>query len=88
MSAELASLVTSIAQRAREQAMHETDPEERQKICEYEIVKVSLTNLMSFPWVAQLVERGALQLHGAYFGVGDGVLMVRGAGGEFERLVD
>jgi carbonic anhydrase len=35
------------------------------------------------------VERGALQLHGAYFGVGDGLLMVRnGSTGEFERLVD
>ena len=36
----------------------------------------SLENLMSFPCVEILVERGKLQLHGAYFGVAEGSLFV------------
>jgi carbonic anhydrase len=36
----------------------------------------SLENLMTFPFVRTLVERGALQLHGAYFGVAEGSLFV------------
>ena len=37
----------------------------------------SLANLMTFPCVRMLVQRGKLHLHGAYFGIGTGVLMVR-----------
>ena len=37
----------------------------------------SLTNLMTFPYVAELVRKGRLALHGAYFGVATGVLLVR-----------
>ena len=40
-------------------------------------IEQSLTNLMSFPDVRQRVESGGLALHGAYFGVADGVLLVR-----------
>ncbi len=40
-------------------------------------IENSLKNLMTFPCVRILVERGSLQLHGAYFGVADGVLLVR-----------
>jgi carbonic anhydrase len=36
----------------------------------------SLENLMTFPFVRKLVERGELQLHGAYFGVAEGSLFV------------
>ncbi len=36
----------------------------------------SLENLMTFPYVQILVERGELQLHGAYFGVATGQLLV------------
>jgi carbonic anhydrase len=36
----------------------------------------SLENLMTFPFVRTLVERGDLQLHGAYFGVAEGSLFV------------
>src|ERR1019366_5559928 len=36
----------------------------------------SLENLMTFPFVRALVERGELQLHGAYFGVAEGSLSV------------
>src|ERR1700759_2962715 len=36
----------------------------------------SLENLMTFPFVRTRVERGELQLHGAYFGVAEGSLFV------------
>ena len=60
---------------------------QRRRALEQATIELSLTNLMSFPWVARLVERGELHLHGAYFGVGDGVLTVRSEDGEFRRLV-
>jgi carbonic anhydrase len=36
----------------------------------------SLENLMTFPFVKSLAERGELSLHGAYFGVAEGSLFV------------
>jgi carbonic anhydrase len=36
----------------------------------------SLENLMTFPFVQTAVEHGAIQLHGAYFGVAEGALFV------------
>lgn len=40
-------------------------------------VAESLKNLMTFPYVAERVAAGQLTLHGAYFGVATGVLLVR-----------
>jgi carbonic anhydrase len=44
---------------------------------EFASVELSLKNLMTFPWVRARVERGVLHLHGAYFGVAKGRLLVR-----------
>lgn len=44
---------------------------------EFASVELSLQNLMTFPCVRILVERGKLQLHGAYFGIASGQLLVR-----------
>jgi len=44
---------------------------------EWAVVEYSLENLMTFPAVIEAVEEGSLQLHGAYFGVGTGVLFIR-----------
>ncbi len=44
---------------------------------EYASVELSLRNLMTFPCVRILVERGKLHLHGAYFGVASGRLLIR-----------
>jgi carbonic anhydrase len=41
-----------------------------------ESIKQSLKNLRSFPYVATLEERGWLSLHGAYFGVRSGELLI------------
>jgi carbonic anhydrase len=44
---------------------------------ELTVVEHSLRNLMTFPYIKQRVERGELQLHGAYFGVATGLLFIR-----------
>lgn len=52
-------------------------------------IELSLGNLMTFPWIRARVERGELHLHGAFFGVADGVLLVRNpATGEFAPLIE
>ncbi|WP_114944248.1 carbonic anhydrase [Microvirga calopogonii] len=52
-------------------------------------IENSLRNLMTFPCVRILVERGKLQLHGAYFGVATGKLLVRNPDtGEFKPVVE
>jgi carbonic anhydrase len=44
---------------------------------EFASVELSLRNLMTFPFVRAAVEQGELKLHGAYFGVASGKLLVR-----------
>ena len=44
---------------------------------EFASVELSLKNLMTFPFVKAAVEKGELELHGAYFGVAVGKLLVR-----------
>ena len=44
---------------------------------EFASVELSLKNLMTFPFVLAAVEQGELHLHGAYFGVASGRLLVR-----------
>ena len=44
---------------------------------EFASVELSLKNLMTFPFVKTAVEQGELTLHGAYFGVASGRLLVR-----------
>ena len=44
---------------------------------EFASVELSLRNLMTFPFVQSAVEKGELELHGAYFGVASGKLLVR-----------
>jgi carbonic anhydrase len=56
---------------------------------EFASVELSLRNLMTFPCVRILVERGKLALHGAYFGIGSGQLLIRDPQtGRFERVAD
>ena len=43
---------------------------------EREAVKVSLTNLRSFPWIAERERDGRLMLHGAHFSIAEGRLYV------------
>jgi carbonic anhydrase len=74
----------SIASQAltRALACREGDP---QRCCEYELVKVSLDNLMTFPWIAERVEAGRLRLHGAWFGIESGELLILQPNGSFAK---
>jgi carbonic anhydrase len=57
-----------IATPAREKALKLTsDPVTAQRCCEQEAVRISLTNLLTFPWVKEAVDAGKLQTHGWYF---------------------
>jgi len=54
---------------------------------EFASVALSLRNLMTFPFVKAAVEEGTLTLHGAYFGVASGKLLVRNeVSGVFEPV--
>ena len=71
-----------IAGRAREVALRCDVPEQRQEVAEHEAVRISLANLMTFPWVAEAVAEGRLTLHGAHFGVATGRLVLVPAEGD------
>lgn len=67
----------SIADAARRAALATpgaADPESRAVACEHQAVRVSLANLMSFPFVREAVEAGRLRLHGWYFDLERGEL--------------
>lgn len=80
---EFVSHWMSIARPARDRAMRYGTAVERQLQCEYEVVKVSLGNLMTFPWIADRVAEGKLALHGAWFGIGSGELRILQPDGAF-----
>jgi carbonic anhydrase len=73
----------SIASAARLRALGCVSAEERQQCCEHEVIKVSLANLMTFPWVAERVAAGKLELHGAWFDIRNGVLTTLQPDGSF-----
>jgi carbonic anhydrase len=75
-----------IADAARAKAESARDPHARQELCEQETVRVSLANLMTFPWIKAAVDTGTLKLHGCHFGVADGILTRLGPDGAFHRV--
>ncbi len=77
----------SMAAPARDRAMR-CAPENRQQCCEFEVIRLSLTNLLTFPWIAERVAAGTLRLHGAWFEIRTGVLMTLEPGGSFVRADD
>jgi carbonic anhydrase len=76
-----------IAEPARQKAM-QVPAEQRHTFCEHESVRLSIANLMTFPWIKQAVEAGHLRLHGCYFGIRSGILEHLGADGEFHAIPD
>ena len=68
--------------RARAVAAH-LPPDEAQTLCEHEAVKVSLENLLTFPWVKEAVDAGKLKLHGWYFDLGTATLYTLNDSGKF-----
>jgi carbonic anhydrase len=76
-----------IAEPARLRAM--TAPvERRQDICEHESVRLSLANLMTFPWIANVLGAGELKLHGCFFDIRSGILERLGGDGIFRPIAD
>jgi len=73
----------SIAEPARVKSLRCDSVQAQQHLCEYEVVKISLANLLTFPWIAERVASGKLTLHGAWFAIKTGELMVLGPDGEF-----
>jgi carbonic anhydrase len=63
-----------IADRARSRVLSCTDPVERQFRGECETIKLSLDNLLTFPWIADRVAAGSLRLHGTHLDLASGVL--------------
>ncbi len=65
-----------IATVARERSLAVADGvvETARQLCEHESIRVSLANLMTFPWIRSRVEQGDLQLHGWFFNIESGSL--------------
>jgi carbonic anhydrase len=76
-----------IAEPARQRAM-QAPPEMRQDICEHESVRLSLDNLMTFPWIKDAVEAGHITLHGCFFDIRSGILERLGEDGAFHAILD
>ena len=72
-----------IARDVRERVLACTSADEGQTMAEQDCVRLSLANLMTYPWVREAVRAGKLRLHGGYFDIRSGVLQVLGAEGEF-----
>jgi carbonic anhydrase len=63
---------------------HHGEGDEAQRVMEREAVKVSLTNLRTFPFVKAAEDAGHLTLRGAWFGIREGQLqLLDEAKGEF-----
>jgi len=76
----------SVARAARGKVLRCTDPDEAQERCEQEVVKLSLDNLMTFPWIAEPVRAGTLRLHGMRFEIRSGVLEALHTDGVFRPV--
>lgn len=76
-----------IAERAKLRAL-QFPPDKRQDYCERESVRLSLENLMTFPWVRDPVAAGKLALHGCYFDIRSGILERLGDDGSFHPVDD
>jgi carbonic anhydrase len=79
--------MSQIAPAANAITAPKTDAELYLRQLEFASVELSLRNLMTFPFVRTAVEKGEVRLHGAYFGVASGKLLVRNErSGAFEPV--
>jgi carbonic anhydrase len=66
----------SIARPAVQAARQDDESAQDQAVrTEHAVVRLSLENLKTFPWVTERVEQGLLTLHGFYFNIGNGSVM-------------
>jgi len=52
---------------------------EKARALEFETLRLSLGNLMTFPWIDERVRAGSLTIHGLHFDISDGVLSTVGS---------
>ena len=62
------------------------EPHEVDRAAEEAIVRLSIRNLRTFPWIAEREQAGRLILSGLHFGIADGVLRARTDKPRFEPL--
>jgi len=74
-----------LAEPARQRALR-APPEQQQQVCEHEAVRLSLANLLTFPWIKDAVAAEALQLHGCFFDIRSGILERLGDDGAFRPI--
>lgn len=86
MESDFVGAWMSIAEPARRRALAHHDAEARQRACEHETIRLSLRNLMTFPWIRQAAEAGRLTLHGGWFDIHTGTLLRLDADGEFRPV--
>ena len=60
--------------------------EEPERLAEETVVRLSIENLRTFPWIAEREAAGKLTLSGLHFGIADGVLRALKGPGRFEPL--
>jgi carbonic anhydrase len=76
-----------IAEPARRRAMLAPE-DQRQGAGEHEAVRLSLENLMTFPWIKDAVSAGNLTLHGCLFDIRSGILERLGQDNIFHPILD
>ncbi|NJC40145.1 carbonic anhydrase [Brevundimonas alba] len=62
------------------------EPDEVEQAAEEAVVRLSLDNLRTFPWIAEREAAGDLTLTGLHFGIADGMLRALTGPGRFETL--
>lgn len=73
----------NIAARAKSRVLACDDATDQQLACEHAAIVLSLENLREYPWVAERLADGSLQLHGAHFDIRSGTLKLLGEDGAF-----
>ena len=64
--------IATPAREAVEAELGDASPPIKQRALEQAVILVSLNNLMTFPWIADKVKAGELQIHGWYFDLKSG----------------
>lgn len=75
-----------VARAVRAAALQCSDPAEAQERAEHDVVRLSLENLLTFPWIAEPASAGTLRLHGMRFDIRSGTLEILHPDGAFRRV--
>ena len=73
----------NIAARAKARVLACDDGGDTQLACEQAAIALSLENLRGYPWVAERLIEGSLQMHGAHFDIRHGILTLLQPDGSF-----